>query len=384
MKKGLRWMAVMIAAAGLMAGCAKEAGVDAAGTSVMETPAVTTEPEPEIVIHSERETEDAGPDGQGDYYLPEERTEKDGMIRSYLTGKMVPVSQGSRRPAAVMMSNDKEARPQYGINRAVVVYEAPVEGGMNRYMSLIEDYDDLERIGSVRSCRTYYTYFAREFDAVYVHFGQSTFAKPYLGNVDNINGLEGIGTTAFYRTKDKKSPHNAYTSGRRITESIGKLGYAPDYDASYQGHYLFARDGKEAGLDGRPGVMDAGTVRPGYAMNQAYFVYDSSDGLYHRYQYGGVHQGDEGPITARNVIFQYCQSGFYATTDYLNINVHTSDCGYFMTGGKAIPISWEKDGEFGVTRYYDQEHNEVVLNQGQTWVCIISTKDFAKSEIIGK
>ena len=30
MKKGLRWMAVMIAAAGLMAGCAKEAGVDAA------------------------------------------------------------------------------------------------------------------------------------------------------------------------------------------------------------------------------------------------------------------------------------------------------------------------------------------------------------------
>ena len=28
MKKGLRWMAVMIAAAGLMAGCAKEAGVD--------------------------------------------------------------------------------------------------------------------------------------------------------------------------------------------------------------------------------------------------------------------------------------------------------------------------------------------------------------------
>ena len=154
MKKGLRWMAVMIAAAGLMAGCAKEAGVDAAGTSVMETPAVTTEPEPEIVIHSERETEDAGPDGQGDYYLPEERTEKDGMIRSYLTGKMVPVSQGSRRPAAVMMSNDKEARPQYGINRAGVVYEAPVEGGMNRYMSLIEDYDDLERIGSVRSCRT--------------------------------------------------------------------------------------------------------------------------------------------------------------------------------------------------------------------------------------
>ena len=47
-----------------------------------------------------------------------------------------------------MMSNDKASLPQYGINRAGVVYEVPVEGEMNRYMALIEDYDGLERIGS--------------------------------------------------------------------------------------------------------------------------------------------------------------------------------------------------------------------------------------------
>ena len=51
---------------------------------------------------------------------------------------------------------------------------------MNRYMAIFEDYDDIERIGSVRSCRTYYTYFAREYDAIYAHYGQSTFAVPYL------------------------------------------------------------------------------------------------------------------------------------------------------------------------------------------------------------
>lgn len=383
MRIRFRQIAVVMMAAGLMAGCAREAGVDVSGSPGTEPAAVATEAEPEIVINSQTESEAEPDDSDYDYYLPEERTEEDGMIRSYLTGRMVPVAQGNRRPLAVMMSNDKEARPQYGINRAGVVYEAPVEGSMNRYMSLIEDYDSLERIGSVRSCRTYYTYFAREFDAVYAHFGQSTFAKPYLKNVDNINGLDGIGTTAYYRTKDKNSPHNAYTSGKRILESIEKLGYTKDYASSYQGHYRFARDGRAVTLDGRPGVVDAGTVKPGYIMNQAYFVYEPDDGLYHRYQYGDVHRGDEGPVTAKNVIFQYCQSGYYATTDYLNINVHTSDCGYFMTEGKAIPISWEKDGEFGVTHYYDLDHNEIVLNQGQTWVCIISTKDFAKSEIIG-
>ena len=131
----------------------------------------------------------------------------------------------------------------------------------------------------MRSCRTYYTYFAREFDAVYVHFGQSTFAKPYLKNVDHINGLDAIGDLAFYRTKDKKSPHNAYTSGDRITASIEKLGYTQSYAPSYKGHYLFARDGREASLTERPGVMDAGTAKTGYIMNQAYFVYDLRTGF---------------------------------------------------------------------------------------------------------
>jgi len=382
MRDGLTLAAVLIAAAGLLTGCVKEASMDAAGSSAAAVSAAAAEAKPEIFIYSD---ESADPDeGKPEYYLPGERTEDKGMIRSYLTGQMIDVLQGNRRPLAVMMSNDKEARPQYGINRAGVVYEAPVEGGMNRYMALIEDYDNLKRIGSVRSCRTYYTYFAREFDAIYAHYGQSTFAKPFLKNVDNINGLDGIGTTAYYRSSDKKAPHNAYTSGARIHKAIETLGYSQEYAPSYQGHYLFARDGREAVLDQRPGVMDALTLKPGYDMNQACFVYNESDGLYHRYQYGGVHEGDEGPVTAKNVVFQYCQSGHYATTDYISFNVHTTECGFFMTNGKAIPISWEKDGEFGVTHYYDMDHNEVVFNQGQTWICIISTKDFAKSEIIGK
>ena len=154
------------------------------------------------------------------------------MIRSYLTGEMVPVSQGNRRPLAIMMSNDKAALPQYGINRAGVVYEAPVEATMNRYLAVMEDYDDLTRIGSVRSCRTYYVYFAREFDAIYAHFGQSTFAKPYLKFVDNINGIEGEGSTAYFRSKDKKSPHNAYASFGGIQRAIEKLGYSQEYDAA--------------------------------------------------------------------------------------------------------------------------------------------------------
>ena len=107
--------------------------------------------------------------------------------------------------------------------------------------------------------------------------------------MDNINGLDAIGNTTYYRSKDKHSPHNAYTSGDRLKKAIATLGYSTEYDESYTGHYLFARDGVEISLDGKPGVIDAAHAKPGYTMNKPDFVYDSSDGLYHRYQYGDVH-----------------------------------------------------------------------------------------------
>ena len=177
----------------MLSGCGNKYKEVAVTSAAVETEAETeaVEETRSIVLATEPVEETT------EIWEPEERVEVDGKIRSYLTGEMVDVEKADRRPLAIMMSNDKEALPQYGINRAGVVYEAPVEGTMNRYMAIIEDYDDLDRIGSVRSCRTYYTYFAREFDAIYAHFGQSTFAEPYLKNVDNINGTDHFKRTIY-------------------------------------------------------------------------------------------------------------------------------------------------------------------------------------------
>lgn len=329
-----------------------------------------TEETKEKVIKIDTETE-----------TEKKKTCSEGMVYSFLTGEEVPEEIGLRRPLAIMMSNDKEARPQYGMNRAGVVYEAPVEGAMNRYMSLIEDYDDLDRIGSVRSCRTYYVYFANEWDAIYAHYGQSTFAKPYLYSIDNINGIDGSGSTAFYRSKDKKSPHNAYTSGDLVKEAIEKLEYRTSLKDDYvdqNGHFTFADEEVffEEGLS-----LDAAKIYPGYQLNNPWFEYNAEDGLYHRYQYGDVHMGDEGPIAVKNVIFQYAPTGNYASTQYLNIELRGESYGYFFTNGRVMPVSSKKDSQWGVTKYYDMEGNEISLNKGKTWICIIPTSRFDKTEI---
>ena len=52
-------------------------------------------------------------------------------------------------------------------------------------MGIFEDYRGMEKIGSVRSCRDYYIDFAKEFDAVYIHYGQAVYAMNKLNAEGN-------------------------------------------------------------------------------------------------------------------------------------------------------------------------------------------------------
>ena len=361
----------------LPAGCAKKADTiqipetsDAGDASVPEE---TTESE--IIISDDvAETTPAVTSG-------EKREIVDGKIRSILTGEWIDAEKGTLRPLAIMMSNDKAALPQYGINRAGVVYEAPVEGVMVRYMALFDDWQDLKRIGSVRSCRTYYTYFAREWDAIYAHYGQSTFALPYLEGMDNLNGISGKGSAAFYRSTDKKSPHNAYASAELITKAIASCGYRTELNDKSSWHFNFCAPQEEIQLDNS---LEASKIVPGYPYNDPWFEYDEADGLYHRYQYGDVHRGDEGPITVKNVIFEYRPAANYATTEYLNINLSGETYGYFFTNGRGYPLRIVKDGEYGTTHFYNMEGDEITFNNGKTWICIIRSDRFGQTEIFRK
>lgn len=354
----------------MLSGCTRYEQVDVTAKRV------ETETVPREISLTEAETEaaiDTDPE--------QKRIEVDGKLPSYLTGEFIDAEMANRRPVAVMMSNDKEALPHYGMNRAAIVYEAPVEGGMNRFLSIIEDYEDLERIGSVRSCRTYYTYFAREFEAIYAHFGQSVFALPYLAQMEHINGIEGMGASLFYRSKDRKAPHNAYTRGSSLLKGIEVMGFSREYPIDYRGHYRFGKPEQPVMLTNG---MEAIYAAPGYVYNKPWFEYHEQDGLYYRFQYGGPHLSDEGQIKVKNILFQYCSTGFYEPSEYLDIDVHTPGLGYYFTNGRCTPVTWEKDGEYGVTRYYDKDDQEILLNPGKTWVCIISNDRIDKAEFHGE
>lgn len=139
-KKYLTWLLVgAVCASTLLAGCGKKKEVEKKEVpqETVEEPEEKEEAKEIVLQPKEPETEQ----------IPE------GMMKSYLTGEYVSPAIGQRRPVAVMLNNIQAAVPQAGIANAGVVYEAPVEGGITRLMGIFEDYDNLEKIGSVRSCR---------------------------------------------------------------------------------------------------------------------------------------------------------------------------------------------------------------------------------------
>ncbi len=355
------------------AGCSKKEN-DSPVVPEVTVVSVTREPEPSpspTRAPSPDPTETPAPEPTK---VPEqEENLPEGMVRSYLTGEIVPEAIGRRRPAAVMINNIEACLPHWGISHAGVYYEAPVEGGISRIMAVFEDYDQLERIGSVRSCRNYFIFYASGFQAVYVHYGQSAYAVPYLElpEVNNLSGLSSYGDEIFFRTSDRTPPHNAYISGEGIRRGMEICGYSAGYSQDYQGSYTFApQEDPELLEEGRT----ANTVIPGgYSYNHPVFTYDGNSGLYYRRQFGQPHIDEETgeQLAVKNILIQNSPWEYYDSNGYLNINPDAGGSGIYITNGKAIDVTWKKYEPWGPTYYYDSQGREITLNQGKTWVCIV-------------
>lgn len=296
----------------------------------------------------------------------------EGQARSYLTGQWIDEEQAKKRPLAVMIGNTADALPQYGISSADVIYEVPVEGSYTRLMAIFQDYSGLDKIGSVRSCRHYFIYFAKEFDAIYTHYGQAVYAEPILAqdDVNNLSGMDGqIGSIMFYRDTNRKAPHNAFISEEGINAGIEKKGYRTELSSDYQGHYQFAEDDKEIELTSGE---DALVVSPGYFVNKPWFVYNPEDGLYYRYEFKDkqIDGANEEQLAVKNILVQYCEWSYKDENGYMDINTTSGGDGIYITNGKMEKVTWTKANENSPARYFDESGNEITINQGKTWVCV--------------
>lgn len=361
-----------------------------AGCGGQEPPFVyTAEPEP-IETETGKESEPVAtkePEEKPDETVITQRQVVDGKMQSYLTGEWKAEEVAKRRSAAVMMPNNKSALPQYGISRASIIYEAPVEGRITRLMCFFEDYDDLDHIGPVRSSRDYYVYEAMAYDSIYVNWG---LARPFVeelinsSRIDNVSeavaGIRNPSSEAFER-RSRPGYKTEFTGYMKITgyeEAVERLGYTAEYTDRFEQAFTFANDGHLAEYEE---MEKASKIYPGgkssnsggYGSANPYFDYNEADGLYYRYQYGTPHKdemnGDQLAVT--NVVFKICHGEVRepVSKDYLAFGVHGEGEAYVFTNGRVIHGTWKRNSDYEPNLFLDENGNEIIFNQGKTWIC---------------
>lgn len=363
----------------LLFGCGKEEEVD--------------EPVVAQVIEKQPELEETGDTADTEATSDEEDVPpEEGMVRSTLTNEWIDGDLKDARPISIMVPNDSAALPHYNLSKADILYECPVEGSITRSMAVIKDWEDLERIGNVRSCRDYFVYWSFEWDSIYLHFGGPYYINDIVekNDTDHITGCsygdkrtDGIYENTFYRATDKKAPQNAYASAEGINEGIKKLKYSKTYRDGYYNsdHFKFASSKEPNTLEKYSDAFEAKEIdmKPAYPVTKTSFTYNADDGLYYRYMYGKPDvdaANDDQQLAFKNVLVQFTYHEVRDAKGYLAFQVHdTTRDGYYFTNGKGIHVTWKKTADYEPTKYYDDDGNEIELNTGKTMICIVEEGD---------
>ena len=144
------------------------------------------------------------------------------LLPRRLDGILVPAGEDAFMVRAVMVENHPDARPLSGPAKAQVVIEAPVEGGITRFLLLFDATSTVEEIGPVRSARPYFVDWAKGWSALYVHVGGSPEAlqqihqSASLANLDEMSSRGGV----FRRSKTRYAPHNTYISSEAMKQIL--------------------------------------------------------------------------------------------------------------------------------------------------------------------
>lgn len=301
--------------------------------------------------------------------IPEDEN-REGEMRSNLTGQWVPLEIGSKRPLAIQFNNFKTVKNQWGIGQADILYEAITEGGITRLLGIGENFTG-DKIGSIRSSRHYFVSIADEYDAIYVHYGKTKYAKSKLSklDMDNLDGETGIGTVVFYRDKSLKAPHNAFTSLDRIQKGIKQKKYSTEHRKDFEPHFNFYKE--DTDLDSSTVVNKITIDFSNYTT--PYLEYNAEDKLYYRYQFGGPHKdsvtGEQ--LTFKNILVQFVNEYDIDKNDYQTIDwENASGSAYYITNGKMVPVTWKKNETKKWMRFYDEAGNELTINPGKTYIAI--------------
>lgn len=294
------------------------------------------------------------------------------LLPSKLNGAMVVEGSEALRPLAVMVENHVDARPQSGLSKADVVYEATAEGGITRFMPVFGDPRTAVRVGPVRSARPYFVDFATEYKAFYSHVGGNATALDQI-KATGVYDLDqfALGEPTYKRdfSRNVATEHTMYSSTEKLWDVATvqrKWGTNAEYES-----WKFIDDGDPAV---RP-VTQSVSVNfstPSFLVD---WQYNPTTNAYLRTMGGKPHVDaiDGKQIEAKTIILQNVVRTSHVT------RINEKGWKFQLTGsgkatviqnGTAINGTWKKTGTER-TRYYNDAGEEISLVRGVIWVTMV-------------
>ena len=256
-----------------------------------------------------------------------------------------------------IVENSVASRPQSGLNAADIVYETMAEGGTPRFIALFQK-DNAEKIGPIRSARAYFLDISKEYNLPFAHCGGSEEALVEIKNENLMSMNEMINDSTYWRDKERKAPHNLYTSTDKLRELVKtkKFVKAPTVKFKFDKNY-----------------WDIANFSPAtdvlLKINKLYNTsYTYREGFYLKSMDGkpSTNKEDNIPLSFKNVVVQITSIKTQADGDHLDIALVGMGDGYVISNGKFIKMHWTKNDVTSKTLLTDEEGNDLPLNPGKT------------------
>lgn len=306
----------------------------------------------------------------GEVVIPE------GMYRSELTNELISEELKKQRPIAVMVDNEITALPHFGVADADIVYElmnSTENNRITRLMVIQKDWKEIEQLGSVRSSRSSNFYLMWEYNAVFCHDGGPFYVEPFYEKeyTDHLNGI-------FSRIPNgKPREFTEYVTSSDLIKGFSNSKISEEYNEFYEGpHFQFVDEVNQITFEDDSNAKTANKITLPFKHNGSYLEYDEESQLYKYGEYGEYHideLNDGVPTSFKNVIIQCCTFALLDENGYMVYNVIDEGLpGYYITNGKAKPITWEKRTNTQPTRFFDAETGEeIVLNTGKIYITLV-------------
>jgi len=316
-----------------------------------------------------------------------------GLAEAPLDGLMVDPDSASRHPLGIIVENHTDARPQAGLDKASIVYEAIAEGGITRFLAIFGTHE-AEKVGPVRSARTYFVDWIHGYDGYLAHVGGNMDALDKIKS-EKILDLDQFSYSVPYHREYKDglaTEHTMYTSTAELRTQADKNGYpkANNFnvlhfkDDTIAQSALDSNDNEDSNTDAdiaaTPSDYRGDTQRISINFSQSsynvYFEYDKKTNSYLRYLAGIPHKDQitKNQINPKNLIVMTMNR--QATVTKINEpgwNMDTIGSGKAMIylDGREIEGTWKKTSVSDREIFYDKDGNEITFNRGQFWIAVV-------------